>query len=293
MDFKKCSKEGFEIITPDRAKKLLERNYENNRTISKTHKATIKEDIINGAWNPIRSYWSDPIIISDSGKLLNGQHRCAAIIESGKSVKIWVKYGAPEDLYKVLDDGKKRSVGDVISGKNRNVLAAISSFAVCVENGISPIGSTLQGLVKASGKDKGTNPSKEASLNKYYENEDFFERCVEAGMKARRKLGFSPTYHGKVYYFISKFDGEENAKAFFEELSSEDSDYQIINAYKNYVYSCVLNRKNTGIRWFFISMMYTYFKFKENESVKSFSNYESVEKRLNVILAEIREGENK
>ena len=289
MEFKKCTKEGFEIITPDRARKLLENNYEHNRNISNAHKSTIREDILNGAWNPIRSYWSDAFIISESGKLLNGQHRCAAIVESGRSVKVWVKYGAPEDLYDVLDDGKKRSAGDVIGGKNANCVAALSSFAVCIEDGRAPIGSSVQCLVKGgSGSDK-VMPSKDAILKKYHDNEEFFERCIDKGIKVKQKLGFSPTYYGKVYYFISKFDGEEKAISFFDELLKDESHFQSINAYKNFVYSSVLNKKKTDKRWHFMSLMYAYFKYCDNEKIRNFCCYESVEKRLNILLAKIRE----
>ncbi len=289
MEFKKCQKEGFEIITPDRARKLLENNYEHNRAISQANVARIREDILNGTWNPIRSYWSDSIIVSNSGKLLNGQHRLSAIIQSGRNIKIWVKYGAPEELYAVLDDNKRRSLGDVIDGKNRNNLAALSNFAYCVEDGNTLIGSVLIGFHKTGSRDKGVVPSREAGLEKYNLNQEFFTRCVEVGTNARKKLGFAPSKLAKVYYFISKFDGEEHARTFFDELVNDDTDYQSIRAYKNYVYQCIIKKRKMDYRWMFLTLLYTYFKYSKNEDIKTFSNYETVEKRLNTILTKIRE----
>ena len=289
MDFKKCTKEGFEIITPQRAKELLGNNYENNRRINNVHVATIKEDIVSGNWNPIRSYWSDCFVISEDGKLLNGQHRCSAIVSANKSVKVWVKYGAPEEIYKYLDDGKKRSVADIANVSNSTSISTIAGFACCIEDGDTTILSTLQHKFSHDGTKGGSNPSKQMILSKIEKNNAFYQECFHAGTMLKKVLPFSVSRTAQVYYFLSKVMDTEFAKLFYEELASEYSNYQVINAYKKYVYSCVIKKRNMTFQWIFTSMVYTYFKFINNEKVLSFNNIDKVIPELNNLLFAKRE----
>ena len=46
------------------------------------------------------------IIIAESGRLLNGQHRLHAVIKSGKTIQSVVIYGVEEEAFKTIDTGK-------------------------------------------------------------------------------------------------------------------------------------------------------------------------------------------
>lgn len=111
------------MITPEMAKKYLKLN-SSNRKMSQAHVTRLANSIKNGEWK----FCGESIKISVNNKLLDGQHRLAAIIEADKAIELVVVEGLPEETFHVIDTSKKaRSTADVlhISGeKNTNVLAA-------------------------------------------------------------------------------------------------------------------------------------------------------------------------
>lgn len=69
--------------------------------------------------------------ISRTGVLVDGQHRLHAVIESGVCVKMAVTTGLDEDVFDVIDTGRTRSDGDVLSIvglKDYNLVAAAAKF---------------------------------------------------------------------------------------------------------------------------------------------------------------------
>lgn len=99
---------GIEEITPTRAAELLKHNT-SNRKMRLAKVRTYAILMKNGMW---KADSNDAILISENGDVLNGQHRLQAVIEAGIPVAMEVRYGADKDIYKVLDQGANRSVGD-------------------------------------------------------------------------------------------------------------------------------------------------------------------------------------
>jgi len=99
-----------ETITPEVAKALLGNN-KNNRNITKGHLALLKSEILNGNWK----YNGQPIIISNTGGLLDGQHRLTAVVETGVPIDTAVIRGVEEDAFVTMDTGKIRGGSDVLS----------------------------------------------------------------------------------------------------------------------------------------------------------------------------------
>ena len=99
-----------ETITPEVAKALLENNT-NNRSITQGHLALIKSEILLGKWQ----YNGQPIIIGESGRLLDGQHRLTAVVETGIPIDTVIMRGINEDAFVTIDTGKIRGGSDVLS----------------------------------------------------------------------------------------------------------------------------------------------------------------------------------
>lgn len=96
-------------ITPQLAAELLKGN-DINRTLCPGTFDAYARDINNNSWV---EETGDSISINTEGKLENGQHRLAAIVKSGKTVKTWVCTGVkPGGLY---DSNRKRTVRDQIA----------------------------------------------------------------------------------------------------------------------------------------------------------------------------------
>jgi hypothetical protein len=100
----------IELITPELAKKYWEGNT-NNRPLRKTVVAGYAADMKAGNWELTHQ----GICLASDGTLLDGQHRLAAIIESGIAVKMMVVQGIEKQTVIAMDDHAKRSAGDSIS----------------------------------------------------------------------------------------------------------------------------------------------------------------------------------
>lgn len=73
----------------------------------------------------------ETIIVSKTGRLLNGQHRLVACVRSGCSFPSFVVFGIDDDAFSFMDIGKKRSAGDIfhINGvKNAAQMAAATQW---------------------------------------------------------------------------------------------------------------------------------------------------------------------
>lgn len=97
----------IQFVTPERASALLERNT-GNRKLRRSRVAMHKARISLGVWKLTHQ----GICVADSGRLLDGQHRLEAIVETGKGQWLLVATGFPEDVYDAIDGGAPRSLAD-------------------------------------------------------------------------------------------------------------------------------------------------------------------------------------
>lgn len=100
----------FEAITPARAAELLKTNTA-NRPISLPHLNSLVKQMQSGAFKET----GQTIQIGASGCLLDGQHRLSAIVRAGVTISFLVVYGVPDEVFDVLDQGRRRSPGDVLA----------------------------------------------------------------------------------------------------------------------------------------------------------------------------------
>lgn len=98
------------IIDKDLAESILSRNT-NNRGISKTHLAFLKSELINDNWK----FNGQTIVIGKSGRLLDGQHRLTAVVETGISMETLIIKNVDEGSFTTIDTGKQRGGSDVLS----------------------------------------------------------------------------------------------------------------------------------------------------------------------------------
>ena len=99
----------YELITPEMASGLLESNNE-NRKLSKGTVQAYMNDILAGNWDETTGA---AISIDENGVLRDGQHRLAAIVESGVAIHMWVCRNVSRDG--IYDNNRKRSNADQIS----------------------------------------------------------------------------------------------------------------------------------------------------------------------------------
>lgn len=124
----------MEKIGPKLARKYLEANT-TNRKIKKVHLRWLTTQMAEGKW---RQETGEAIKFSKSGKLLDGQHRLAGIIESGKTFNFLVVRDLEDEAYAVIDSGVKRQSGDalyILGIPNAYALAAMIRAYAYIQNG--------------------------------------------------------------------------------------------------------------------------------------------------------------
>ncbi len=96
------------LVTPEMARQYLAFN-EQNRRVRAGWVNYLAYTIRSGEWKPTHQ----GIAFSESGRLLDGQHRMLAIVKADIPVNIMVTYGLPDDAFAAIDNGIKRTDGDL------------------------------------------------------------------------------------------------------------------------------------------------------------------------------------
>lgn len=101
------------LIDKEKAETILSKNNINRNmaVASQKYIGHLARLMSEGKW----MYNGEPIIISDRGNLMDGQHRLHAVLKSGVSVEMEVIEGVPERAMPTIDTGKARSASDVLS----------------------------------------------------------------------------------------------------------------------------------------------------------------------------------
>ena len=95
-------------ITPSMAMEWLENNIETNRTVRDSVVSKYARDMRNGNWKITHQ----GIAFNSDGKLIDGQHRLWAIVESNTPVEMYVSTGLDKDTEKLVDGGLVRTMID-------------------------------------------------------------------------------------------------------------------------------------------------------------------------------------
>jgi len=105
----------MEKITPAVAREMLNSNIERNRAIKERHLERLVADMRDGFWD---SNNGETLKFDQNDKLVDGQHRLQAIIQSQKTFTLPVLRGVSDDGFDTLDSGSSRTMGDLLSMRN-------------------------------------------------------------------------------------------------------------------------------------------------------------------------------
>lgn len=120
-------------VDPTTASAWLQHNT-HNRSMREDAVSALARDMAAGRWQ----YTGESVKFSTSGRLLDGQHRLAAIVQAKVAVPILVVPGLPDEAQDVMDTGAKRTASDVLdlAGElNPTLLAAAVRLAIIYERG--------------------------------------------------------------------------------------------------------------------------------------------------------------
>lgn len=121
------------LVDPPTAERWLGRNTKNRR-IRPRVVAAYAQDMARGDWQ----ITGEAIKFSDSGVLLDGQHRLMAVIESGVTIPMFVVRGLQPEAQDVMDTGSRRVASDALSlagHENSQLLAASAKWCLLYDAG--------------------------------------------------------------------------------------------------------------------------------------------------------------
>lgn len=119
-------------VAPEVAASILETRNTNNRPRTPGEVKKLAAHMAAENWK----LTGDTIKFSSSGRLLDGQHRLSACVQSGEPFRTHIIFGIDDDAFDFLDAGKKRTPAHVlaIAGyKNAGRLAAATRWAYLVD----------------------------------------------------------------------------------------------------------------------------------------------------------------
>lgn len=200
---------GREIITPEIAEAYLKANTENR----KLRKSTVKryaQDMSEGRW---KEGTTETIKISPTGRILDGQHRLHAVVESGTKHIFWIAKGVSEEVFDVIDTGAVRNAPDAFMVRGINYSTQIPSM-ISFYNGVA------QGFI-SSDQNKHKRLTNTQLLQAYEERPEFWQATAKKTQRwyiNMAKLLSGSMIGGLYAYFYDK--DADDSEEFFEQLSS-------------------------------------------------------------------------
>jgi len=112
-------------VTPELAMKWLDEANINNRKVREDHVARLAADMLAGKW---RGRNGEPMKFDRNGRMFEGQHRCWACVQSGKSFETLLLTDCDPEAYETSGIGRPKNYGDFLGPvdheKNVYLLAA-------------------------------------------------------------------------------------------------------------------------------------------------------------------------
>lgn len=184
-----------ELITPQLAKEYLDLNTNNWRKLSRQRVLALATDMAAGRWVP----HTGTIDFTEDGQLGDGQHRLAAIVESGVAIPFRVRRNVPVVVIENIDSGPRRTFAELLRHRGEpsaNELAATVTLRY----------RWGQGVVSRGG---GNNyPTTPALMGWYLDHRDIRDYAT-LGARVSRAIRIKGRVIGAALYEFAKIDRSE------------------------------------------------------------------------------------
>ncbi len=118
----------LKTITPEWAQKTLSEKNSGNRAMNRQHVELLAREMKLGRWKVN----GDTICLNGS-RLIDGQHRLAAVVASGVTIDSFVIEGIPCDVFDTKDIGKRRSGGDTLGVRGEKNAYRLAAALVMID----------------------------------------------------------------------------------------------------------------------------------------------------------------
>jgi hypothetical protein len=169
------------LVTPQMAKEFLEANTE-NRSKREKHVSRIATDMAKGRYQVTHQ----GLAFDDRGIMIDGQHRCHALVNSETSQWMLVTTGLPKETKNVVDNGAKRRAADFMPGQFKDLKAA----AIRILLGIERLGGNFSSLSLAASLQQVTNSAIQEDWDRW--SEDNFNELAHLAQVASKRVVIGP-----------------------------------------------------------------------------------------------------
>lgn len=206
------------LITPESAKELLKLNV-SNRPLNQVTVDWYAKQMTNGQW----TISGQTISISDKNTLIDGQHRLAALVKSGKKITFNVAYNVPFQSFVNYDSVRSRGLCDVFAIENilnyKSISAIISKYNALSLGHISYLG--FGNSNKTGGLKKKVKFTNIEALDLYNSNNELFQEIHHVSDRCYKRIKLFPSSQigAFMYYLIvNKKHNKEKVFSFFTQL---------------------------------------------------------------------------
>lgn len=190
-------------ITPEIASGLLKTNTE-NRPLSPNAVAGYSRQMQDG-W----MLTGETIIVSKTGILLNGQHRCQAAVDGNVSFPCLVVFGIDATAFAMIDHGKRRSHADIFAGYHVKNYSSMAAASLWVWRYINTGAMHPNARVAPNSKE----------LFRFYEEHEDLQNSMWCGVGISKYKLCPPSQVVAMHYLCSLKD-KPQADMFFEKVIS-------------------------------------------------------------------------
>lgn len=197
------------LITEEVATNFLSKNDPRQRPMNVGWASMLARDISHGKWTDALA---EPIDFSTEGYMMNGQHRCKAVLMSHTPIMSIVRFNCPTEWFYGYDRNKSRTVGDYYKATNSNIISGIATFAVCIENKAT-LRSAVMGRIATetiSKKRGAVMPTVSEKLDYIYENETELTKYASIGRRMWTSVhGGSGVCYGSGFWLLKRLGADD------------------------------------------------------------------------------------
>lgn len=186
------------LVTPETAARWLKRNMK-NRNVRPATVAKYARDMSTGAW----LITGESVKFDLDGNLLDGQHRLAAIMKSGVSIRLVVMRGITPNAQRVMDTGRARTASDALAIRGGITYTALTAAAAKLALG-----------VESGDADPGKHDVTHAEVEAFIDSNPSILTAVEVARHVARRSDCPPTVVAYTYWQMAKVD-QADAFAFW------------------------------------------------------------------------------
>lgn len=195
------------VVTPARAKQLVDLNADNQRRRKESAITRFARDMRKGWW---KSRTGETIKVSASGRLIDGQNRMHAVIRAGVPITFDIAWNVADDRMLVIDGGTARSTSDdfkITGVADRFLGGALVRWVLAWEKG---------NYLNHGGR---LTPTRSEVRERYLQEPHSFDQAAMFGKAARHQVGtVNPSAAALAFWLFSKMPdgGAEQAEKFFD-----------------------------------------------------------------------------